>query len=102
MRLADYLSRFEITALYQNHASRNLVGGPILGPPSAGWTEFLRTKYRPIYDLRHATVEGGLSWPVTWRVIRDRVRVIYFQGLQLAGVGSLSTSHLVPGKWTLP
>ena len=84
MRLADYLSRFEITALYQNHASRNLVGGPIWdlhrlleGVPAA--------QVSAIYDLRHATVEGGLSWPVTWRVIRDRVRVIYFKDFSWQG-----------------
>ena len=84
MRLADYLSGFQIMGLYQNHAGRNLVGGPIWdlhrlleGVPT--------DRVAAIYDLRHATVEGGLSWPVTWRVIRDRVRLIYMKDFRWEG-----------------
>lgn len=84
MRLADYLSGFQITGLYQNHAGRNLVGGPIWdlhrlleGVPA--------DRVAAIYDLRHATVEGGLSWPVSWRMIRDRVRLIYMKDFRWEG-----------------
>ncbi len=84
MRLADYLSGFQIMGLYQNHAGRNLVGGPIWDlhrllegvPPD---------RVAAIYDLRHATVEGGLSWPVSWRMIRDRVRLIYMKDFRWEG-----------------
>ncbi len=84
MRLADYLSGFQIAGLYQNHAGSNLVGGPIWdihrlleGVPA--------DRVSAIYDLRHATVEGGLAWPVTWRLIRDRVRVIYMKDFRWQG-----------------
>jgi sugar phosphate isomerase/epimerase len=84
MRLADYLGGFQIMGLYQNHASRNLVGGPIWdlhrlleGIPA--------DRVAAVYDLRHATVEGGLSWPLTWRVIRDRVRLIYMKDFRWEG-----------------
>ncbi len=90
MRLADYLGQFQVTALYQNHAGRNHVGGPIWDTRRLleGVPENL---VAAIYDVRHATVEGGLSWPISWRLIRDRVRVIYmkdfrWQGQQTANV----------------
>ncbi len=84
MRLADYLSRFQIMGLYQNHAGRNLVGGPIwdLHKLLAGVPA---DRVAAIYDLRHATVEGGLSWPVSWRMIRDRVRLIYMKDFRWEG-----------------
>ncbi len=89
MRLADYLSGFQIMGLYQNHAGRNLVGGPIWdlhrlleGVPT--------DRVAAIYDLRHATVEGGLSWPVTWRVIRDRVRLIYMKDFRWEGRNAIN------------
>ena len=104
MRLADYLSGFQIMGLYQNHAGRNLVGGPIWdlhrlleGVPA--------DRVAAIYDLRHATVEGGLSWPVTWRAIRDRVRLIYMKDFRWEGREAinvpLGTGQVDPGLFDM-
>ena len=84
MRLADYLSEFQIMGLYQNHASGNLVGASV-------WDTLRLLEGVPenqvsaIFDVRHATVEGGLSWPVLWRVIRDRVRLVYMKDFRWQG-----------------
>lgn len=67
-----------IGAVYQNHASRNMLGAAI-------WD--LRHVLEGIpadqigvaYDIRHATVEGGKSWPVTFRMIRPHIDTVYIK-----------------------
>ena len=77
-RLGEYLSDFQIMGLYQNHAGKNLVGASI-------WDQLRLLEGAPedriaaVFDVRHATVEGGQSWPLLWRLIRDRVRVVYIK-----------------------
>ena len=29
------------------------------------------------YDIRHATVEAGMSWPVTFRMIQPHIQAVY-------------------------
>ena len=65
-----------ITAVYQNHASRNMFGAAIWdlrrvleGIPAA--------EIGVAYDIRHATVEGGKSWPITFRMIRPHIDTVY-------------------------
>lgn len=73
-----------ITAVYQNHAGRNYFGAPI-------WdmAEVLEgidpTEVGVAYDIRHATVEGGSSWPVSFRRIQPHVRVVYVKDFQWNG-----------------
>ena len=75
-RLGEYLKDFQIMGLYQNHAGKNHVGASI-------WDQLRLMEGAPedrvaaVFDVRHATVEGGQSWPLLWRLIRDRVRVVY-------------------------
>ena len=75
-RLGEYLNDFQIMGLYQNHAGKNLVGASI-------WDQLRLLEGSPegriaaVFDVRHATVEGGQSWPLLWRLIRNRVRVVY-------------------------
>jgi sugar phosphate isomerase/epimerase len=65
-----------ITGLYQNHAGENLLGAAIwdlkrllegIDPEDIGVA----------YDIRHATVEGGTSWPATFRMIRPHIDTVY-------------------------
>lgn len=79
-----------ITAVYQNHAGRNYFGAPIwdmaevlegVDPAEVGVA----------YDIRHATVEGGNSWPISFRLIQPHVKVVYvkdyeWQGAKVANV----------------
>ncbi len=67
---------FGITGLYQNHAGNKYMGAAIwdlakvlrgIAPGDIGMA----------YDIRHATVEGGTSWPTTFRMIRKHVDTVY-------------------------
>ena len=84
LRLADYLADFRIAGLYQNHSGSRLVGASIWdqrrlldGAP--------KDRVAAVFDVRHATVEGGESWPLLWRLIRDRVRFIYVKDFRWDG-----------------
>jgi sugar phosphate isomerase/epimerase len=65
-----------IRAVYQNHAGEKLLGAAI-------WDLRLLLEGIPIeeigvaYDIRHATVEGGMSWPVTFQMIRPHIDTVY-------------------------
>jgi len=89
LRLSEYLSKFQVTGLYQNHAGRNYVGGSV-------WDQHRLLEGVPeehvaaIFDIRHATVEGGLSWQVLWRLIRHRVRVVYLKDFRWEGQQTLN------------
>ena len=65
-----------IRGVYQNHA-----GGKYLG--AAIWDLGQVLKGIPVeeigmaYDIRHATVEGGMSWPITFHRIRPHIDTVY-------------------------
>ena len=74
--LAAMNKQFGITAVYQNHAGDGMLG-------SALW-DLQRVldgipadQIGVAYDIRHATVEGGMSWPVTFRMIQPHVDTVY-------------------------
>ena len=74
--LAAMNQQFGIRAVYQNHAGNGYLG-------SAIWDLQRVLAGIPVeqigvaYDIRHATVEGGLSWPVTFRMIRPQIDTVY-------------------------
>ena len=84
LELSAYLKDFQIQGLYQNHAGRDYVGASIWdlyelleGVPSQ--------QVSAVFDLRHATVEGGTAWPVLWRLMRERVGAIYLKDFRWDG-----------------
>ncbi|QEF96662.1 Xylose isomerase-like TIM barrel [Stieleria maiorica] len=81
---------FGITGLYQNHAGNKYMGAAIwdLDRVLAG---IAPTDIGMAYDIRHATVEGGTSWPTTFRMIRDHIDTVYvkdfvWEGAKMANV----------------
>jgi len=74
--LAAMNKELGITAVYQNHAGRNYLGASL-------WD--LRRLLDGIavdeigvaYDIRHATAEGGMSWPVTYHMIHPHIDTVY-------------------------
>lgn len=74
--LADMNRDLGITGLYQNHAGRNYFGAPI-------WDLHLAldgidpTALGVAYDIRHATVEAGMSWPIGFHLIRPHIQAVY-------------------------
>lgn len=84
VRLGEYLRDFQITGLYQNHAGSSLVGASVWdqhrlleGVPEG--------KVAAAFDVRHATVEGGLAWPLLWRLMQDRVGCVYVKDFRWDG-----------------
>ena len=79
--LAAMNHEFGIQGLYQNHSGKDYCGAAI-------WD--LETLLDGIsaddmgvaYDIRHATAEGGTSWPTTWRMIAPRVKTVYIKDFQ--------------------
>lgn len=72
--LGELNKKLNLTGCYQNHAGR-LVGASV-------WElwEMLKTadsRYMGVqYDIRHATVEGGLSWPNGLRLLSPHIKTI--------------------------
>lgn len=67
-----------LTGLYQNHAGANMVGAPL-------WDIYsLIREHDPrdvalAFDIRHATVEGGLSWEIQFNLVKSHLGVAYFK-----------------------
>ncbi len=73
--LTELNGRYGITGAYQNHCGDNLFGAPVwdlaellvdLSPDAMGCQ----------YDVRHAVIEGGLSWPLGMRAVAPWIRSI--------------------------
>jgi sugar phosphate isomerase/epimerase len=73
--LAAMNAQFGIAGAYQNHAGNGYVGAPL-------WDLHLLLKdldprwIGSQYDIRHATVEGGTSWPTTLRLLAPHVNTL--------------------------
>jgi len=63
---------------YQNHSGDYYFGGPIWDLMIA--LEGTEAKHLGLcFDIAHATVEGGQSWPVQYRLARPRIGVAYIK-----------------------
>lgn len=70
-RLAELNKDLGLTAAYQNHAGE-MAGGPVwdMGMMLDGIDpNFVGARY----DVRHATVEGGKSWPLGMKFLADKI-----------------------------
>lgn len=65
-----------LTAVYQNHCGKKYVGAPIwdlrylledIDPQDVGMA----------FDLRHATIEGGLAWPLHYDVMKPHIGAVF-------------------------
>lgn len=65
-----------LTAVYQNHCGKKYVGAPI-------WDlHYLLQDVDPqdigmAFDLRHATIEGGLSWPLQYDIMKPHLGALF-------------------------
>lgn len=76
--LAQLNAECGIQAVYQNHAGLRYVGAGIwdivqildgIDPRHIGIA----------FDIRHATVEGGFSWPVDWKLALPHIEAVYLK-----------------------
>jgi sugar phosphate isomerase/epimerase len=74
--LVDLTRELGMTAMYHTHSGRDRVGAPI-------WDIYRLIKDfdpRTIgigFDIQHATIEGGLSWPIQFRLIQSHLAAVY-------------------------
>lgn len=82
--LAAMNKDFGIKAVYQNHAGNKQLGAALwdlrevlegISPEEIGVA----------YDIRHASVEGGMSWPITFNMIRPHLDTVYVKDAHWAG-----------------
>ncbi len=65
-----------LTALYQNHSGEKMVGAPL-------WDIYgLIKDFNPkevalAFDIYHATVEGGLSWPIQFSLVKSHLGAVF-------------------------
>ena len=69
---------FGIQALYQNHAGRNTLGAPLWDLHHV-LNGIDVNEIGVAYDIRHAAVEGGKSWPITFNMIRPHIDTVYIK-----------------------
>lgn len=73
-----------ITAVYQNHSGAQNVGASV-------WDLHWLLRDIPVaeignaFDIRHATVEGGLAWPVSFNLMQPHLGAVYVKDFQWKG-----------------
>ncbi len=73
--LAGLNQQWDIYGSYQNHSGSHYVGAPVWD--IALMLRDLQSKHLGSqYDIRHATVEGGLSWPLGLNLIHPHINTI--------------------------
>lgn len=82
--LAEFNRELGVTAFYQNHSDAKYVGATL-------WDMFGLVKDIPkeqiglAFDIRHATIEAGLSWPVLYDVVKPHIGALFVKDFQWNG-----------------
>lgn len=82
--LATYSREVGIVPMYQNHSGRDYVGAPL-------WDLHVLMEGLPpeeigvAFDLGHATMEGGVSWPIQVNLLRPRMKALYVKDARWKG-----------------
>jgi sugar phosphate isomerase/epimerase len=82
--LAALNGELGIQAVYQNHSGAANVGCTV-------WDIYSQIKDLPqkeiglAFDIRHATIEGGLSWPTTYSAVLPRIATVYVKDFDWMG-----------------
>jgi sugar phosphate isomerase/epimerase len=83
-QLAALNRELGITGVYQNHSGAKYVGAPLwdiyeliceLPPAELGIA----------YDIRHATVEGGQSWPLEFQLVQSHLNMVFLKDFAWEG-----------------
>ncbi len=83
--LAALNAELGITAVYQNHAGRNYCGAPLWDLQRL--LDGVSVEHIGIaFDIRHATVEGTMSWPVSFQMLRPHIDTVYVKDFRWNGV----------------
>ena len=88
--LAALNEKLGIRGVYQNHAGVHYFGGPLW---DLRYTlQGIDPKHLGVaYDIRHATVEGGTTWPLTFRLLRPHIDTVYVKDFVWEGKRVVNT-----------
>jgi len=82
--LAALNTEIGIQAAYQNHSGAQYVGGTVWD--IYGLIEDIpKEQIALAFDIHHATIEAGLSWPTVYNAMRPRIATVYVKDFQWAG-----------------
>lgn len=95
--LAALNKQYGMTGVYQNHAGNRYFGAAIWDL-AAVLDDVDSPHLKAAYDIRHATAEGGLSWPVTMRRIISRTDILYVKDFRWDSKGKLQHVPLGTGQ----
>lgn len=73
-----------IQPLFQNHSGKDYVAAPVWDMYSI-MREYPVEQFAFAFDILHATVEGGLSWPIEAALVADHYGAVYFKDFKWAG-----------------
>jgi sugar phosphate isomerase/epimerase len=73
-----------IQPLFQNHSGKDYVAAPIWDMYSI-MREYPLEQFGFAFDILHATVEGGLSWPIDAALVADHFGAVYFKDFKWVG-----------------
>lgn len=73
-----------IQPLFQNHSGKDYVAAPVWDMYSI-MREYPVEQFGFAFDILHATVEGGLSWPIQAALVADHYGAVYFKDFKWTG-----------------
>lgn len=74
--LAAFNKELGLTAVYQNHSGAKYVGAPLWDLRYA-LEGIPKEQIGVAFDIRHATIEGGLSWPLEYDIIKPHLGALF-------------------------
>ncbi|WP_166442750.1 sugar phosphate isomerase/epimerase family protein [Phragmitibacter flavus] len=112
--LAALSKEIGIGAMYQNHSGKEYFGAPV-------WDAYGVLREYPVeqmsfaFDIMHAMIEGGKSWPLELALVKENVGAYYFKNFKPMEGGKFQDCPLKDGvvgkgyveelkklKWTGP
>ncbi len=79
--LADYNRQMGMTAFYQNHSDAKYVGATLWDMHGL-LQDIPKEQIGLAFDIRHATIEAGLSWPVIYDVVKPHIGALFVKDFQ--------------------
>lgn len=73
-----------IQPLFQNHSGKDYVAAPIWDMYSV-MREYPAEQFAFVFDIYHATLEGGSAWPLNAALTADHWGAVYFKDFQWKG-----------------
>ncbi len=94
--LVQLCAELGILPLFQNHSGKTYFGAPVWDIYSI-MREYPPEQFAFAFDILHATVEGGLSWPLEYALVNQHRGAVYFKDFTWNGRNKSETVPLGQG-----